>query len=180
MIAGVAIGLAMELLDFAFRQPAPLEMLGLMLQIGLGLAAAVGLQRALGRWSILGALVLAGVALATAHRLEIERRWVRDLLQWTPLFTLLAAGAASAIPRPLYEAAAVDRASAWFILGNVTMPLIAPLLLCGIVFRAAAALDGHRAPQGTLLAYAVLVGGIAIGELLVLTRSALERGRHHD
>ncbi len=41
----------------------------------------------------------------------------------------------AAIPRYLYEAAEVDRASAWFRFRNITLPLVWPLLLIALLFR---------------------------------------------
>jgi len=41
----------------------------------------------------------------------------------------------SAIPPSLYEAAAIDRASRWFVFWRITLPLVSPLLLIAIIFR---------------------------------------------
>lgn len=49
-------------------------------------------------------------------------------------FLLLYAGLL-AIPRPLYEAARVDGASAWQCLVRITLPLLVPTLLLAVIFR---------------------------------------------
>jgi multiple sugar transport system permease protein len=58
-----------------------------------------------------------------------------DVWQWTPFIMLIALAGLSAVPRYLYEAAEVDRASAWFKFRNITLPLVTPLLLIAILFR---------------------------------------------
>jgi len=58
-----------------------------------------------------------------------------DAWQWTPFMMLISLAGLSAIPKYLYEAAAVDRASAWFKFWNITVPMVTPLLLIGLLFR---------------------------------------------
>src|SRR6185436_261073 len=58
-----------------------------------------------------------------------------DVWMWTPFMMLISLAGLSAVPQYLYEAAAVDRASAWFKFRHITLPIIAPLLLIGIIFR---------------------------------------------
>lgn len=58
-----------------------------------------------------------------------------DVWQWTPFIMLIALAGLSAVPKYLYEAAEVDRASAWFKFRNITLPLVTPLLLIAILFR---------------------------------------------
>ncbi len=55
---------------------------------------------------------------------------------WTPFMLLLSLAGLQSIPPSLYEAAAVDRAGAWFRFRHITLPLVLPMLLLGIVFRA--------------------------------------------
>jgi multiple sugar transport system permease protein len=55
---------------------------------------------------------------------------------WTPFMMLLSLAGLNSIPKHLYEAAQVDRASAWFRFRRITLPLVMPMLLLGIVFRA--------------------------------------------
>jgi multiple sugar transport system permease protein len=58
-----------------------------------------------------------------------------DVWQWTPFIMLIALAGLSAVPRYLYEAADVDRASGWFKFRHITLPLVTPLLLIAILFR---------------------------------------------
>jgi multiple sugar transport system permease protein len=60
---------------------------------------------------------------------------IADVWMWTPFMLLIAVAGLSAIPRYLYEAAEVDRASAWFRFRNITLPLVWPLLLIALLFR---------------------------------------------
>jgi multiple sugar transport system permease protein len=58
-----------------------------------------------------------------------------EVWMWTPFMMLLSLAGLNSIPPSLYEAAEVDRASAWFRFRNITLPLVAPLVLLGIIFR---------------------------------------------
>lgn len=58
-----------------------------------------------------------------------------DVWMWTPFMMLISLAGLSAVPKYLYEAAEVDRASAWFRFRHITLPIVAPLLLIGIIFR---------------------------------------------
>ncbi len=58
-----------------------------------------------------------------------------DTWMWTPFMILLALAAFTAIPRYLYEAAEIDRASSWFKFWNITIPLSAPVLIIALLFR---------------------------------------------
>jgi multiple sugar transport system permease protein len=60
---------------------------------------------------------------------------IADTWMWTPFMVLLASAAFSSIPRYLYEAASVDRASGWFKFANITLPLSAPILVLAVIFR---------------------------------------------
>ncbi len=59
-----------------------------------------------------------------------------DVWMWTPFMMLISLAGLSAVPKYLYEAADVDRASAWFKFRHITLPLVMPLLLIAILFRA--------------------------------------------
>jgi len=54
---------------------------------------------------------------------------------WSPFVMLLSLAGLSAIPPSLYEAAAIDRASRWFVFSHITLPLVSPLLLIAVIFR---------------------------------------------
>src|SRR5205814_6335991 len=58
-----------------------------------------------------------------------------DVWQWTPFIMLISLAGLSAVPKYLYEAAEVDRASGWFKFRHITLPLVTPLLLIAILFR---------------------------------------------
>ena len=58
-----------------------------------------------------------------------------DVWMWTPFMMLISLAGLSAVPKYLYEAAAVDRASGWFRFRHITLPMITPLLLIAIIFR---------------------------------------------
>ncbi|MAS37980.1 MAG: ABC transporter permease [Anaerolineaceae bacterium] len=58
-----------------------------------------------------------------------------DVWMWTPFMMLMSLAGLSAVPRYLYEAAAVDRAGAWFRFRHITLPMVTPLLLIAIIFR---------------------------------------------
>lgn len=58
-----------------------------------------------------------------------------DVWMWSPFVMLLCLAGLSAIPEYLYEAAAIDRASAWFQFRRITLPQVTPLLLIAVLFR---------------------------------------------
>ena len=70
-----------------------------------------------------------------------DRRWAMaslvlvDAWQWTPFMMLISLAGLTAVPKYLYEAADVDRASGWFKFRHITLPLVTPLVLIGVVFR---------------------------------------------
>lgn len=58
-----------------------------------------------------------------------------DVWMWTPFMLLISLAGLAAVPKSLYEAASVDRASALFRFFRITLPMIAPLLLVALLFR---------------------------------------------
>jgi multiple sugar transport system permease protein len=60
---------------------------------------------------------------------------ITDIWMWAPFVMLLSLAGLSAVPKHLYEAAAIDRASASYTFTRITLPLVAPLLLIAIIFR---------------------------------------------
>ncbi len=58
-----------------------------------------------------------------------------DVWMWSPFVMLLVLSGLRAIPEYLYEAAAIDRASAWFQFRRITLPQVTPLLLIAVLFR---------------------------------------------
>lgn len=61
---------------------------------------------------------------------------IAEVWMWTPFMMLLSLAGLNAIPKTLYEAAEVDRAGRWFRFRHITLPLAAPMILLGVVFRA--------------------------------------------
>ena len=53
---------------------------------------------------------------------------------WSPFVMLLCLSGLGAIPNYLYEAAAIDRASAWFQFRRIPAQVM-PLLLIAVLFR---------------------------------------------
>jgi multiple sugar transport system permease protein len=72
----------------------------------------------------------------TNSRLAMLSLIVVDTWQWTPFIMLIALAGLTAVPKYLYEAAEIDRASGWFKFRQITFPLVWPLLLIAILFRA--------------------------------------------
>jgi multiple sugar transport system permease protein len=61
---------------------------------------------------------------------------IAEVWMWAPFMMLLSLAGLNAIPKTLYEAAEVDRAGRWFRFRHITLPLAAPMVLLGVVFRA--------------------------------------------
>jgi len=61
---------------------------------------------------------------------------------------LLCLAGLSAIPEYLYEAASIDRASAWFQFRRITLPQVMPLLLIAVLFRTIEAFKQFDLVQG--------------------------------
>ncbi|MEX1180410.1 MAG: sugar ABC transporter permease [Cucumibacter sp.] len=60
---------------------------------------------------------------------------ITDIWMWSPFVMLLSLAGLSAVPKHLYEAAAIDRATWWYTFRRITLPLVAPLLLIALIFR---------------------------------------------
>jgi multiple sugar transport system permease protein len=63
-----------------------------------------------------------------------------DVWMWTPFMMLIALAGLNSIPPHLYEAAEIDRASAWTTFRRITLPMCAPLLILAVLLRATDAL----------------------------------------
>ena len=86
--------------------------------------------------SLLGSLGLGSVEWLTQQRLALVSLILVDTWQWTPFIMLIALAGLTAVPGYLYEAASIDRASEWFRFVHITLPLVWPLLLIAVLFRA--------------------------------------------
>jgi multiple sugar transport system permease protein len=60
---------------------------------------------------------------------------VTDIWMWSPFVMLLSLAGLSAVPKHLYEAAAIDRAGPFYTFFRITLPLVAPILMIAIIFR---------------------------------------------
>lgn len=58
-----------------------------------------------------------------------------DTWQWAPFVALIVMGGRLALPQEVFEAAAIDGASAWRCFRHVTLPLLAPTLVTAAVLR---------------------------------------------
>jgi len=86
--------------------------------------------------SFMDSLGLGRVEWLTQQRLALFSLVIVDTWQWTPFIMLIALAGLTAVPKYLYEAAEIDRASEWFKFRRITFPLVWPLLLIAIMFRA--------------------------------------------
>ncbi len=59
-----------------------------------------------------------------------------DVWQWTPFLMLIVLAGLQSIPLELYEAAEVDGASPWQSFWRITLPLLLPVIIIGILIRA--------------------------------------------
>jgi multiple sugar transport system permease protein len=58
-----------------------------------------------------------------------------DIWIYTPFVVILALAGLRSLPKSPYEAALIDGGSAWFIFRNLTLPMLAPVLLIALIFR---------------------------------------------
>jgi multiple sugar transport system permease protein len=60
---------------------------------------------------------------------------ITDIWMWSPFVMLLSLAGLSAVPKHLYEAASIDRASRLYTFFRITLPLVAPILMIAVIFR---------------------------------------------
>ena len=84
---------------------------------------------------VVNVLGQAPVLWLTDRNIVIWSLVIVDVWMWTPFMMLMSLAGLSAVPKYLYEAAAVDRAGAWFRFRHITLPMVTPLLLIAIIFR---------------------------------------------
>ena len=89
--------------------------------------------------------LLGGAGLPTPHwltdpDLKLVAIMLVDVWMWTPFMMLIALAGLNAIPAYIYEAAEIDRASAWTVFRRITLPMCAPLLFLAVLFRTTDAL----------------------------------------
>src|ERR1700738_2559250 len=91
---------------------------------------------------------------------------VVDAWVYTPFVIILILAGLRSLPRSPYEAALIDGGSPWFVFKNLTLPMLAPVLLITLVFRLMLSLQefsiifalteggpGDRTMSTSLLAY---------------------------
>lgn len=149
----------------AFQRTAAVVIVCVTLQTLIGFGVALLLRRNFAGRGLITALLLIPMTLSPAivagfwrymfnpqwglvnFLLATQQRWdgfgtssfwavvIVEVWMWTPFMMLLSLAALNSIPPALYEAAEVDRASAWFRFRHITLPLAMPLVLLGVVFR---------------------------------------------
>ena len=75
------------------------------------------------------------IAWTTSYEFALYSIVLTDVWIWTPFMVLLSLAGLSSVPKYLYEAADVDRASAWFKFRYITLPYVAPILTLAALFR---------------------------------------------
>ncbi len=83
--------------------------------------------------------------------LEKQPMWsvvITDVWMWSPFVMLLCLSGLRAIPDYLYEAAEIDRASAWQQFWKITLPSVMPLLMLAILFRTIEAIKAFDLVMG--------------------------------
>ena len=106
----------------------------LMLTPDFGIVDFATRSMGLGSHNWLGDPVLARVSVIAIHT------W-----QWTPFVFLYMLAALAALPSDLYEAARIDRASAWKRFTHITLPLIRPAIVVVAILRITVALSAFAA-----------------------------------
>ena len=106
----------------------------LMLTPDFGLVDFLVRSMGFGSQNWLGDPVLARVSVIAIHT------W-----QWTPFVFLYMLAALAALPADLYEAARIDRASAWQRFVHITLPLLRPAIVVVIILRITVALSAFAA-----------------------------------
>jgi multiple sugar transport system permease protein len=81
-----------------------------------------------GRWR--------GYAWIADPRIALFAIMMTDVWQWTPFLMLIVLAGLQSISMELYEAAEVDGASPWQTFWRVTLPLLLPVIVIGILIRA--------------------------------------------
>lgn len=98
-----------------------------------------------------------------------------DVWGWIPFLTLVLIGGLAAIPRETLEAAAVDGASGWRVLRDVTLPQLRPVLAVVIILKAIFSLktfdqvymltNGGPGTATQTLSHYVYFNGLKYGEI---------------
>jgi multiple sugar transport system permease protein len=104
---------------------------------------------------VVGALIWLLITNPTVGILRIPLRWIGlgdfhwsadpdwalfsliliDVWIYTPFVVILVLAGLRSLPKAPYESALIDGGSAWFVYWNLTLPMLAPVLLIALVFR---------------------------------------------
>lgn len=106
----------------------------LMLAPEFGILDFVTRSLGLGSYNWLGSPDLALISVIAIHT------W-----QWTPFAFLVLLASLAALPTDIFEAARIDRASAWRRFRHITWPLIRPAVVIVVIMRAMIALSAFAA-----------------------------------
>jgi multiple sugar transport system permease protein len=106
----------------------------LMLTPDFGIVDFASRSLGFGSHNWLGDPLLARVSVIAIHT------W-----QWTPFVFLYLLAALAALPADLFEAARIDRASAWKRFIHITLPLIRPAIVVVVILRVTVALSAFAA-----------------------------------
>jgi multiple sugar transport system permease protein len=106
----------------------------LVLSPDVGLVDVVTRALGLGSHNWLGDPQLALISVIAIHT------W-----QWTPFAFLVILASLASLPPDVYEAAKIDRASAWQRFTNITLPLIRPAIVVVVIMRMMIALSAFAA-----------------------------------
>lgn len=102
---------------------------------------------------ILSLFGLPGAAWVSSAESVIPALALVDIWQWTPMITLIVLAGLAGLSQEPYESARVDGANAFQIFSKITLPMIAPTLLTGMILRSIDALKTYD------IIYAMTGGG---------------------
>lgn len=105
-----------------------------MLAPEFGIVDYLAITAGLGSKNWLGDPFLAMVSVIVIHT------W-----QWTPFAFMVLLASLAALPEDIYEAARIDRASAWQRFRRITLPLLRPAIVMVIIMRTMVALTAFAA-----------------------------------
>lgn len=105
-----------------------------MLQPEFGIVDFLSINAGLGSQNWLGDPTLAMISVIVIHT------W-----QWTPFAFMVLLASLAALPDDIYEAARIDRASAWQRFRRITLPLLRPAIVMVVIMRTMVALTAFAA-----------------------------------
>jgi len=76
-----------------------------------------------------------GYAWTADPKVALTAIMITDVWQWTPFMVLIILAGLQSVPVELYEAAEVDGASGWHMYWRITLPLLLPIIIIGILVR---------------------------------------------